>query len=298
MSVLLPLRPAFVARIDAARELGRRFLLGAQLPGAPGAPPEEFEGHRPYTPGDDVRWIDWNLFARQEQLYVKVFRAEEEVEVLLLVDASASMTGGRGLKHRTAAAAGAALARLALLNGHPVRVAKYADRIVDLGGPWRSPDDLFPVQRLLAHSPLAGMETDLAQAFDALLTGRQRPVSVVALTDGFQKTPLVSAVARALARGARRMALVRIVDPEDLVPRLRGRVVLRDPEGADRLDLVANRELEDAARLRIAHHFLLLGEELARRGVPLHELRAREPFEQAFLDMLRTAVPAPAPRAA
>jgi len=298
MSVLLPLRPAFVARLDAARELGRRFLLGAQTPGAPGAPPEEFEGHRAYTPGDDVRWIDWNLFARQEELYVKVFRAEEEVEALLLVDASASMTGGDGLKHLSAAAAAAALARLALLCGQPVRAARYADRLLDLGGPWRSPDDLYPVQRLLAQAPKPGSGTDLAGAIAALITGRQRPMSVVVLTDGFQEPPLVSAVARALARGVRRLTLVRVVDPEDLAPTLRGHVVLRDAEGAGRRALVADRALEDAARRRIAHHFLLLAEELARLGVPLFELPVREPFDEAFLAMLRTAAPTPAPRVA
>ncbi|HWR98128.1 MAG TPA: DUF58 domain-containing protein, partial [Candidatus Methanoperedens sp.] len=75
MSVaLLPLRSGFVARLDGARELGRRFLRGTNAPGAPGAPPEEFEGHRAYFPGDDVRWIDWNLYARQGELAVKVYR--------------------------------------------------------------------------------------------------------------------------------------------------------------------------------------------------------------------------------
>jgi uncharacterized protein (DUF58 family) len=296
MNALLPLRPAFIARLDTARELGWRFFRGADAAGAPGAPPEEFEGHRPYSPGDDVRWVDWNIFARQQELYVKVFRADEEVEVLLLVDASASMTGDGGLKHRTAAAAGVALARLALLTGHPVRTARYAERLLDVRGPWRSPDDIAAVQaHLAAPAPPAGTGTNLAEALAPLLTGRQRPASVVALTDGFQESPLAGAVTAALVRGARRVSLVRIVEPGDLAPDLRGLTVLLDPESGQRRELIADRALREQARRRIADHFQLLREAMARIGAPLHELALRSPFEEAILSLLRG--PAPAPRA-
>jgi uncharacterized protein (DUF58 family) len=197
MRDLLPLRRAFLARLDAGPELGRRFLRGALAVGAPGTPPEEFEGHRPYFPGDDVRWIDWNLYARQEELSVKVFRADEEIEVVLLVDASATMTGGSGDKHGVAAAAAAALARLALVTGHPVRVGRYAGRLLDLHGPWRAPDEIAGIQRLLAAPPAGGEGTDLGSALRQILTGGGRPASVVALTDGFQEAPLISAASRA-----------------------------------------------------------------------------------------------------
>ncbi len=287
---LLPLRPGFVARLDAARALGWRFFRGTLAPGAPGAPPEEFDGHRPYFPGDDVRWIDWNLYARQNELAVRVFRADEEIEVLLLVDASASMLAGGGAKHRVAAAAAAALARLALLTGHPVRAARYAGRLLDLGGPWRLPDQSAAAQRHLASAaPAAGSGTDLALALDPLVTGLQRPACVVALTDGFQEAPLVSAAVRALARGVRRLVLVRIADPGDLAPRLRGHVVLRDPEGAGQRALIADRALERAARARIAEHFERLAGGLARLRVPLLQLPADRPFEEAFLALLKGA---------
>ena len=293
MSGLLPLRPAFLARLDAAREIGWRLFRDAHAPAAPGAPPEEFEVHRPYFPGDDVRWLDWSLFARREEFFVKVFRADEEVEVLLLLDASPSMTAGRGIKYRTAAAAGAALARLALLAGHPVRVAWYSGRLHGVAGPWRSADDFAAVQHRLAESPPQGEGTDLAPAIDTLVTGRQRPLSIVILTDGFQEPPLVSALLRALARGARRVALVRVLDPADQSPPLRGHTILRDPEGAGRRELLADRDLEEAVHRRIDQHFRLLGEALAGLGAPLHELPVRPPFEEAFLAMLRSTLSAP-----
>lgn len=288
MTALLPLRRAFIARLDAAPELGRRFLRGSLAVGAPGTPPEEFDGHRPYFPGDDVRWIDWNLYARQEELSVKVFRADEEVEVLLLVDASASMTGGDGGKHAVAAAAAAALARLALVTGHPVRAGRYAGRLLDLHGPWRSPDDIARVQQILATPAPAGAGTDLGSALGQVLTGRQRPTSVIALTDGFQEASLASAAALALTRGALRLALARVADAADLVPDLRGHTLLADLEGPSRRALVADRALEREACLRIAAHLEALRAGCARLGVPVREIKARGNFEEAFLALLRT----------
>lgn len=296
MRDLLPLRRAFLARLDAVPELGRRFLRGPLALGAPGTPPEEFEGHRPYFTGDDVRWIDWNLYARQQELAVKVFRADEEVEVLLLVDASATMTGGDGVKYGVAAAAAAALARLALVTGHPVRTGRYAGRLLDLHGPWRAPDEIAPIQRLLAAPPAAGEGTDLGSALRQSVTGGGRPASVVALTDGFQEEPLVSAASLALARGARRLALLRVADPRDLAPALRGHVLLRDPEGPGRTALVADRALEREARRRVAAHLDALRAACARLGVPVHEIPARGDFEEAFLALLRSSAARITPR--
>ncbi|HWR97000.1 MAG TPA: hypothetical protein VN317_01115, partial [Candidatus Methanoperedens sp.] len=217
---------------------------------------------------------------------------------LLLVDASPSMALGGGRKLAAAAAGAAALARLALVTGHPVYAARYAERLLDVGGPWRGPDGFAAAQAFLAGAPpSAGAGTDLGRALEALLSGRQRPCCLVALTDGFQETALTAAAGAALARGARRVVIVRILDPTDAAPRLRGRTLLRDPEGSGTREIFADHALEASARARIAEHFDRLGEGLRRLHVPLHELRAPAPFEEAFLDLLRGA-PAPAGRVA
>jgi uncharacterized protein (DUF58 family) len=289
----LPLRPGFLARLAAARELGRRFLLAGNLPEAIGAPPEEFEGYRPYFPGEDVRWIDWNLAARQDAYFVKVFRTDEEVETILLVDASGSMTDGGAVKYAAAAAAAAALAWFALLCGAPLRLCLYADRLLATAGPWRRPEALAEVQGRLAEPPPRGGGTDLSWALDPILAGRGRPVALVALTDCFQQRPIEAAVARALAAGVRHVSVVRVLDPGDLAPRLRGNVLLVDQEGVGERRLLADRDLEEAAHRRIASHFRALGERFAVLGAPLHELHARRPFEEAFLAMIAGAATAP-----
>jgi len=294
MKARLPLRQGFLARLAGVREIGRRFLLAGSLPEAIGAPPEEFEGHHPYLPGEDVRWIDWNLAARQDELFVKVFRTDEEVETILLVDASGSMTDGTGAKYAAAAAAAAALAWLALLCGTPVRLCRYADRMLDTAGPWRHPAGLAAVQARLGDPPPPARGTDIARALDVILAARGRPIALVALTDAFQEHPLEAAAARALAAGVRQVSFVRLVDPRDLAPPLRGNLLVIDQEGGGERRLLADRALEEAAHRRIAGHFRLLAERLAVLGVPLHELQVRRPFEEAFLAMLAAGAP-PAP---
>jgi uncharacterized protein (DUF58 family) len=297
MRASLPLRPDFLARLSAARELGRRFLLAGNLPEAIGAPPEEFEGHQPYVPGEDVRWIDWNLAARQNEFFVKVFRTDEEVETVLLVDASGSMTDGDAAKYAAASAAAAALAWIALLCGAPLRLCLYADRLLATAGPWRRPEGLAILQRRLAEPPPPAEGTDLWRALDSIILGRGRPVALVVLTDCFQERPLEAAAARALAAGVRHVSVVRVVDPGDLAPRLRGNLLLVDQERRGDRRLLADRALEEAAHRRIAAHFRSLAERFATLGAPLHELSARRPFEDTFLAMLAGA-PGAAPVAA
>src|SRR5690349_17662712 len=82
----------------------------------------EFQEHRPYAPGDDLRRIDWLAFARSGVPVVKTFRAEEDVVVRLLVDASASLDFGNPRKIAVCRRVAAALAYLALTDSERVQL--------------------------------------------------------------------------------------------------------------------------------------------------------------------------------
>src|SRR3979409_2500269 len=77
----------------------------------------EFSDYRTYAPGDEFRRIDWNAYARLERLFVRLYRAEEDLALNLLIDASASMAWGRPPKARLAAQLAGALAFIALQSG-------------------------------------------------------------------------------------------------------------------------------------------------------------------------------------
>jgi uncharacterized protein (DUF58 family) len=86
-----------------------------------------FREHRKYSPGDDLRYVDWNAFGRLRSMHVKVFEAEENLDVHLLVDATASMGSGPGSKLQAGLRAAAMVAATALARGDVVRLCLLPD---------------------------------------------------------------------------------------------------------------------------------------------------------------------------
>ena len=117
------LEPALLARLERS-QLGTRRRLAGQLAGEHRSPLRgsslEFSDFRPYAPGDDVRRIDPHVYARLDQLLVKLFEAEDDLTVRLLVDTSASM--GHGGKLLAAKRLAAALGFVALVRRDSVSV--------------------------------------------------------------------------------------------------------------------------------------------------------------------------------
>jgi uncharacterized protein (DUF58 family) len=285
MKGTLPFSRAYLGRLAAVRQLAAALLRGSAPTAVVSGLPVEFDRHRAYQPGDDPRWIDWNIFARLDQLVVKVFQVDEEIDVLVLLDASASMAHGSGGKRRAAAAAAVAFAYLGLLTAHSVSAGRYAERLLDLRGPYRHPPSLPLLARTLFEAPTSG-GTDLGASL-AFLAASRRRVSVVVVTDGFQREPL-ERVAQLVARQGHRLLLLLVNDRADRSPRLRGNVHLADAEGGEVIRVLADQALEDQVRGRISRHFAELERTLRALGVHLLSLPVEVPFEQAFLELLRS----------
>ncbi len=125
------LGPALAKRLDRLDILSRKVFAG-RLPGERRSKRRgesvEFDDYRDYTPGDDLRRLDWNAFARFDRFFIKLFRAEEDLGLHLLIDCSASMLAGGGdepskllFAHRLAMA----LAYVGLVNQNRVSVASF-----------------------------------------------------------------------------------------------------------------------------------------------------------------------------
>src|SRR3990170_8409274 len=89
-----PFTPAFISRLECLRLRTRKEFLGNR-PGSYSSPRRgtslEFADYRRYSPGDDIRYLDWGLLARSDRLYIKLFREEVDLFVYLFVDSSGSM---------------------------------------------------------------------------------------------------------------------------------------------------------------------------------------------------------------
>ena len=145
----------------------------------------EFEEVREYLPGDDVRSIDWNVTARQGKPFIKRFREERELTVMLLVDVSASQAFGTNeqLKRELVAEVGATLAFSATTNNDKVGLILFSDRIEEHVKPAKGTRHVLRViLELLTHEP-AGRGTDIAAALEHLNHVLRRRAVVFIISD-------------------------------------------------------------------------------------------------------------------
>ena len=128
----LELRTSFRARLHGLHVVSRRShaspRVGPRRSRQRGAS-IEFADYRRYSPGDDVRQIDWNVYARSDRLFIKVREAEEALGVYILVDCSGSMDRGADNKLGYARELAAALAYVALSDGEAVTLAGFGDHL-------------------------------------------------------------------------------------------------------------------------------------------------------------------------
>lgn len=182
--------PAFLARLDGlilssrrARVVraGRRTL--GRMQGS-GIEPENF---REYSPGDDLRFLDWNAYARLDDLTVRTFRTERQVEMTILIDTSASM----GLPHDDdklglGLLLGASLAYIGMNENDPVRIGAFALRY---GGPeltltpFRRRRESYPEFRAFITGLKPGGATQMSAGAYELLRERRTPGIVVVVSD-------------------------------------------------------------------------------------------------------------------
>jgi uncharacterized protein (DUF58 family) len=124
------LSPQFLRRLEQAAIASRRIMVGrtkGERRSARKGTSVEFADFRSYTPGDDLRYLDWNAYARLQRLFLKLFMEEEDLHVYLLLDTSRSMDFGSPTKFAWSVQAAAALAYIALCSGDRVVLFAHAE---------------------------------------------------------------------------------------------------------------------------------------------------------------------------
>jgi uncharacterized protein (DUF58 family) len=238
----------------------------------------EFEEVREYQPGDDVRTIDWNVTARAGRPFVKNFREERELTVMLLVDVSASQEfGTRGqFKSELVAELGATLAFSAITNNDKVGLILFSDRIERTVPARKGARHVLRVIReLLYHEP-AGRGTDVGLALEYLDRVLNRR-SVVFLISDFQTADFSRPLQ--IVRHRHDLIPIRVRDPrEEELPPVRF-IELYDPETGEQWLADTN---SPGFRRRFAEltgrRRQKLNTEFQRLGLDLIDVVTGEPF--------------------
>jgi uncharacterized protein (DUF58 family) len=281
----------FLSKIEQLRLVSRKIIVGRirgeRLTRKRGQS-VEFADYRPYSVGDDLRFLDWNLYARLDRLFLKLFLEEEDLYVYILVDASRSMGYGAasgGTKLDYARKVAAALAYIALANYDRAVLGVAAGGKTRTLGPLRGQHQVLRVLQYLADVEAEG-DTALEPAFKTFaLTHRRRGI-VVLISDFLDKAGYENALRYFLAAN-QDVFVLHVLAQEEVQPTLVGDLRLIDLEDADVTDLTVSAPLLKAYRRTLEGFIGGLKQYVGRRGMNYLLAPTNVGFDVLILDYLR-----------
>ncbi len=248
-----PLEASVLQRLDNLTLLTRRSMATGR-PGRRRSPMAgssmEFADFRRYAPGDDFRRIDWRAYARLERLFLRVFEAEENITVTILLDCSDSMHYGNPSKAELAVQLAAALSYVALKCEDSVIVGALTDRLVAHRRAGSGKNSVWSIGEFLSRLPRSG-STDLNRALYDL----GRVVSGSGLTiiiSDFLAPGGYQTGVRAVRQLRQEVALLQILAPDEIEPDIQGDWRLRDSESNTNVEVSASPAVLHAYRERLA----------------------------------------------
>jgi uncharacterized protein (DUF58 family) len=286
------LDPAFLKRLERLRVEARRAFPGTtkgERRSTRRGSSVEFADFRDYTYGDDLRHVDWNVYARLERLVLRLFVEEEDVRIDLLVDASASMAFGTPeTKFDYARRVAAALGYLGLASLDRVGAAGFEDQLGPRLRAARGRGQLFALVRHLEQLAVRseGGGTNLAASIARYNRATPRPGILFVISDFFDESDWVRAL-RELAFRRFDVNLIQVLAPEEVSPPSGGDLLLVDSETGETREVTMNAATAAAyGRALDAHRATL--EQLGRtRNIRFAPVTTDTPFEDLILRQLR-----------
>ena len=284
------LKPDELARLNSL-ELRARGVVEGFLQGLHRSPfvgySVEFSSHRRYGPGDDLRHVNWKLFARQRKLYVKEFDAETNLNLYLFVDASRSMqcrVDGALTKHEYAATLAAAMSSIAMKQRDAVALGLMDDGVTSFLEPSAKPGRWDECVQMLSR-PADRRVTALAKSLEqAAALSRHRGV-VVIFSDLVDDADAVERGLQQLRHRGHEVVLFHLLDPCERYLAEAGRIRVVDMEGAGEVTTDAE-SVRSAYLQRIDSWCERLQDICFRQGVDRIEVTTDVPPAAALVDYL------------
>jgi uncharacterized protein (DUF58 family) len=267
-----------------SRRLYRGEARGAHRSVKRGASPD-FADHRAYQPGDDFRSIDWNAFSRLDRLFVKLFVEEEDLTVHILLDTSRSMGFGSPPKLDYARRVGAALGFLGIASLDRVGVTAFAAGLEGGLAPRRGRRQLFHLLEYLSRVPAAG-GTDFSRSLESFALSTHRPGLAVVISDMLDPAGFERGLSALLYRRFD-VALIHVLDREEISPRGEGPLRLTDVETGRTLSVGVDAALRADYRARVRAFFSSVEAFSLRSGIEYLRTSTVIPFEDLVLKYLR-----------
>ena len=248
----------------------------------------EFADYRQYTSGDDLRFIDWNVYARLDRLFMKIFLEEEELTLGIAIDASSSMEYGNPNKFDFARRLAMALGYIALSNHNKVSLFGFnndgVQRLTNLRGKRRTRD---MGQWLIDLIPNGG--TSFVDACKVISTSRQGRGVLVVLSDCLEEDGMKQGFTY-LVGGGWDVFVIQSLSPEEVSPLeagLEGDLRLEDSETGEECEITATAPLIEHYKRRLNLYCDSVREQCTRIGIGSIRVSTDVDMEQLIVEYLR-----------
>ncbi len=250
----------------------------------------EFADYRDYVHGDDLRRVDWNIYARLDRPYLKLLEEEEELAVHVLVDASGSMNWGEGEKRKFTYAVRltAALGYIALASGDRLTVSLIrsanGSRPAQFG-PHRGRGHALPLLRFLEAQVPSG-QTDLNARLRNYANAARRPGLAYLISDLLSPSGFEEGLSHLQGRGYQ-LGVLHVLCPEELDPPLSGDLRLVDVETGQGQDVTLDGGMRDLYQRRVRERRDGIEAFCAKRSMHYLRVETSVPLEELVLEEMR-----------
>lgn len=247
---------------------------------------QEFAEYRAYTPGDDLRHVDWNVFARSERVYLKRYRGETNTQLLILLDASASMGFGSHPVNKLdyARYLAASLSYLAHTQRDAAGLIVFDEDVQNYVAPSTRQGQLFRLLHAIEASQ-PGTRTDFSKPFAHFLNLMRRRGLVVVISDYYEHPEVIIKTIEPLRFRGNEIILFHVLDPQEIAPQFREPVLLTDMETSGTLE-VSPEYARTNYREKIEFHIAELRDAAKGAGMDYFLMDTSRPLDEGLREYL------------
>lgn len=241
----------------------------------------EFADYRVYEVGSDLRNVDWNVYARLDRLFIKLFRTEEDLPVSILLDNSKSMDFGKPTKLSQAKQVAAALAYIGLTGLDRVAIHAFSNRAHPIVPPTYGKSQFPRVSNAIDAVDVGG-KTDVAACLKYLTMNSRQSGAAVIISDFLDLNGYKSGLQQLLARKFE-LTLIHILSDAEINPQLLGEWRLEDSESRDAKEITIDEGTHVQYKRRLDNYCNRLRQFCVNRGASYVRITNQTPVEQIIL---------------
>ena len=248
---------------------------------------QEFAEYRAYSEGDDLRHVDWNVFARTDKCFLKRYRGETNSQLLILLDTSASMSYGSQPVHKLdyARFVAASLCYMANLQRDAAGLIIFDDDVKNYVAPSTRQGQLFRLLHAIEKAE-PGTHTDFTKPFVHFQNFLHRRGIVVVISDFYEQPSTIVKTVEPLRYHGNEVILFHVLDPQELKPKFREPVLLYDLENSTNSLEVSPEYARHEYREKIDAHVEALSSAARGAGMDYFLMNTERPLDEGLREYL------------